>query len=148
MTLALGASACFGGFDYVVKDGKPPALKTDTFTLSVTRLEQPMCLGLALDIVVKNVTDHVAWFDPAGVSITNIKNGRSYAYSNKMQEATASVFGYTPNVWDKFNVAWNNPLPPGATYAAKLWYETEPCKENNIELVNVKYGNQTLRFPP
>jgi hypothetical protein len=166
--LAVCSTGCMHQFHWVAKSEAPREVKTEALLLHVNKIDSSVSgmasvIGWGVDVSVKNVSDHVAWFDPVDLVLLVPATGKKYLHNNKYVLPATSDHGGAMNVngpqlgrtfgdsgltlgvYDLWNVAAKNPLPPGGTYRARIWFEAA-YGDNDIKSLDLSYGQQTLHF--
>jgi hypothetical protein len=135
------------GFSYLVPSEKPAKMAAGELQLDIKNLSNPWGNRIGIELTVTNPTDHVVGFDPDELVIAG-SNGKRYHHSNKMLARNAAAYSFTAGVWDQPNVSFANPIAPGQSYSAIVWFDVPWDDLKELRWVDVMDGNQSLRFPP
>jgi hypothetical protein len=143
---AVVTSGCASGFQYRIPPGQPPAMRGGEFEIAVKKLafDDTMAFhgAFVVDVDVKNVTDHVVVFDPHEVVVYLPDQDQKFEQTNVRNHIGGP---HVKGALESMNVAFVNPLPPGATYSATLWFELD--RNSDIRAADVAYRDQRLHFP-
>jgi hypothetical protein len=155
--VALGVAGCGGSSTwYEAPKSAPPRLEASPFVVSVSQVESKTCMEalpgawnqwkcMGVHFTARNAGDHIAEFDPEDLVLSAPELGRKFHRANK---AALDVDGKAaPGVRDWYygNLALRNPLKPGASYSAVVWYDTSESTDQ-IRSLDVLYKDVPLHL--
>lgn len=138
------ATGC-AGFGYVAPKEQMPKLAADELQIDIKELTNPWGMGVGVDVVVHNVSDHLVVFNPDEITLRLPAGGRRYKHTNKFIINPATG---VPGAFDLPNVAYATAIPAGQTYAAVVWFEVKYDDLTSVKSADVEYRNQTITLPP
>jgi hypothetical protein len=135
-------AGCGPGVIYAQRNDRPPIQgQVAELQVELNRVTNLGIFGCSVDVTVRNRGGGIVLFDPDQVFLVSQRTGNRATHTNRY--SLPGWWRLKQPVWNSLNVAFKNPLLPGATYSAVLWYDNECPKAGDVEYAN----NHILHFP-